>query len=77
MDHIQGTADGWNPALANWYRELVRTPNGQPRRLNLTNTEKAALVAFLQTLTDDSFIHDPKFSNPFLTHTLYLPLLQR
>ena len=55
----------------------LRTPNGQPRRLNLTNTEKAALVAFLQTLTDDSFIHDPKFSNPFLTHTLYLPLLQR
>lgn len=55
----------------------LRTPNSQPRRLNLTNTEKAALVAFLQTLTDDSFIHDPKFSNPFLTHTLYLPLLQR
>jgi cytochrome c peroxidase len=55
----------------------LRGPNGQPRRLNLTTNEKAALVAFLQTVTDDTFIHDPKFSNPFLNHTIYLPLLQR
>lgn len=55
----------------------LRTPNGQPRRLNLTTAEKAALVAFLQTLTDDSFTHDPKFSNPFSTFTLYLPLSKK
>jgi cytochrome c peroxidase len=35
------------------------------RRLNLLTSEKAALVAFLKTLTDQKFITDPKFSDPF------------
>lgn len=38
---------------------------GQPRRLNLTNADKAALVAFLKTLTDRSVTTDVKFSDPF------------
>ncbi|MEN0067146.1 MAG: cytochrome c peroxidase [Myxococcota bacterium] len=38
---------------------------GEPQRLNLTNNEKAALVAFLETLTDDSLLVDPRFSDPF------------
>ena len=33
--------------------------------LNLTEQEKQNLEAFLKTLTDVSFISDPKFSNPF------------
>ncbi|WP_298420680.1 cytochrome c peroxidase [uncultured Kordia sp.] len=40
--------------------------NGQPRRMNLTEAEKQALVAFLETLTDDVVINDPKFSDPFI-----------
>ena len=32
---------------------------------NLTENEKTALEAFLKTLTDVSFVADPKFSNPF------------
>lgn len=36
-----------------------------PKRMNLNEIEKEALVAFLGTLTDYSFIQDPKFSNPF------------
>lgn len=39
--------------------------NGQTQRLNLTELEKTALLAFLGTLTDESFISDPKFSDPF------------
>jgi cytochrome c peroxidase len=35
------------------------------RRLNLTEGEKAALVAFLKTLSDPKFLTDPKFSDPF------------
>jgi cytochrome c peroxidase len=35
------------------------------RRLNLTDADKAALVAFLKTLTDPKFVTDPKFSDPF------------
>ncbi|MDX2248211.1 MAG: cytochrome c peroxidase [Bacteroidia bacterium] len=42
-------------------------PNQQlrPRRLNLTEEEKSALVAFMNTLTDTVFTSDEKFSNPF------------
>lgn len=39
--------------------------NGQPQRLNLSTFEKKALVAFLHTLTDDAFITDERYSNPF------------
>lgn len=38
----------------------------EPRRMNYTEEQKAALVAFLKTLTDDEFLTDEKFSNPFL-----------
>ena len=37
-----------------------------PRRLNLSATDKQALVAFLKTLTDTEFIKDSRFSNPFV-----------
>ncbi len=43
----------------------LRTPGGQPQRLNLTEAQRAALVAFLHTLTDSSFLSDPRFSDPF------------
>jgi len=33
--------------------------------LRFTRSEKAALIAFLRTLTDEKFLSDPKFSNPF------------
>jgi cytochrome c peroxidase len=36
-----------------------------PQRLNLNAQEKQALVAFLKTLSDETFIKDVKFSNPF------------
>ena len=39
---------------------------GPPRQLNLSEAEKLALVAFLETLSDPDFISDEKFANPFL-----------
>lgn len=39
--------------------------DGNPIRLNFTESEKAALVAFLITLTDDSIGSDEKWSDPF------------
>lgn len=39
--------------------------NGNPVRLNFTETEKAALVAFLKTLTDTSVSTNEKWGNPF------------
>ena len=38
---------------------------GPPKQYNLTAYQKASLVAFLKTLTDDVMISDPKFSDPF------------
>lgn len=40
-------------------------PAGQPQNLGLTNPEKAAIVAFLETLTDEVIMDDPRFSDPF------------
>ena len=45
-------------------------PNADGRlrgRLNLSTQQKASLVAFLRTLTDEHFLTDPKFSDPFQT----------
>lgn len=39
--------------------------NGLPQRLNLSAAERSALVAFLGTLTDNTFLTDVRFSNPF------------
>lgn len=39
--------------------------NGNPVRLNFTEAEKAALVAFLKTLTDNTVSDEVKWSNPF------------
>lgn len=41
------------------------SPPPPPRRLNLSEAQKAALVAFLKTLTDRSVTTDPKFLDPF------------
>ena len=38
---------------------------GPEEPLRFTRSEKAALIAFLKTLTDERFLSDPKFSNPF------------
>lgn len=43
----------------------LRDRAGNPERLNLTQAEKDALIAFMNTLTDNTFLTDPKFANPF------------
>ncbi|HEV3052988.1 MAG TPA: cytochrome c peroxidase [Longimicrobium sp.] len=43
----------------------LRNPDGSPRRLNLTPAQRAALVAFLHTLTDSTFLSAPRFADPF------------
>jgi cytochrome c peroxidase len=48
------------PALDN---RLRQGPN--PQRLNLTEADKAALVAFMRTLTDTALMTDARFSDPF------------
>ena len=49
------------PALDN----RLKLPNGTPRRLGLSADDKAALVAFLRTLQDNTLLNDTRFSDPF------------
>ena len=44
----------------------LKNRRGQPIRMNLSDQEKQALVAFMRTLTDNSLAVDERFSNPFL-----------
>lgn len=50
-----------NPGLDN----RLRTPGGQPLRLNLSGAERDALVAFMKTFTDRTFLSDPRLASPF------------
>lgn len=43
----------------------LKDASGNPVQLNLTSSEKAALVAFLKTLTDNTVSTEMKWSNPF------------
>lgn len=43
----------------------LRGPNGQPIRMNMSPQQQQQLITFLNTLTDNSFINDIKYSNPF------------
>lgn len=36
-----------------------------PVQFNMTDYQKSAIIAFLNTLTDEQLIHDPRFSDPF------------
>lgn len=44
---------------------ILRDVDRAPRRMNLSEPDKDALEAFLRTFTDDEFLTDPKFSDPF------------
>ncbi|MGC4040716.1 MAG: cytochrome c peroxidase [Flavobacterium sp.] len=48
----------------------LKDTNGNAQRLNLTDAQKAALVAFLRTLTDENIMHNEKWSDPFINQHL-------
>ena len=52
---------------------LLRAGDGTPKRLGLTSAERDALVAFLGTLTDSSFLTAVRFSNPFAPGSITPP----
>jgi cytochrome c peroxidase len=62
-----GRFDTLEQVIDHYSKAVKPHPNLHPRvrRLNFTDSEKAALVAFLKTLTDHTFLSDPKFSDPF------------
>lgn len=55
-----------NPNLDGRLRLLPNNPNSAPFNPNFTQEQKEALVAFLKTLTDQSFLNNSIFSDPFV-----------
>lgn len=45
---------------------ILRAPNGNAIQINLNGGARSDIVAFLETLTDEAFITDTKFSDPFV-----------
>jgi cytochrome c peroxidase len=43
----------------------LRLADGAPRKLQLSPRQVGALVAFMESLTDSTFLQDERFSNPF------------
>jgi cytochrome c peroxidase len=65
---LEEVVDHYNEKVqpaAGLHRKL-KDDNGNPKKLNLTPADKKALIAFLKTLTDKTFVNDSKYSNPFL-----------
>jgi cytochrome c peroxidase len=63
-----GRFDTLEKVVEHYSREVKGHPNLDGRlrrRLNFDEAQKAALVAFMKTLTDRRFITDPRFSDPF------------
>ncbi|MEL6857206.1 MAG: cytochrome c peroxidase [Pseudomonadota bacterium] len=68
IDHYDAIqAPTSEPPLSDWRATLDNRlmPGGNPQRLNLTETEKDQLEAFMLTLTGSSIYTDPKLSDPF------------
>ncbi len=63
LDHystgIQDHANLSNPLIGQ---------DGNPIRLNLSNAQKQAIIAFLETLSDTEMLSDEKYSNPFINN---------
>ena len=67
LDHYNEGIKG-SPTLSPLIRE-AGNEEGKPSdriSLNLTEDEQTAIIAFLHTLTDEQFVTDEQFSNPFL-----------
>ena len=59
--------DHYSTGMQNHPRTLpfMKDDDGNAIKYNFTDTQKTALIAFLNTLTDEKFITEEKFSSPF------------
>lgn len=66
-DMLRRTVDGGFFIIAPEYQALDENHinSVQPLRMHMSASQKHALIAFLKTVTDNTYLTDPKFSNPF------------
>ncbi len=67
FDTLQEVVDHYDSGVQNGpaLDQRLRGPGGTPLRLNLSAADKAALVAFMQTLTDVRLAADARYTDPF------------
>lgn len=65
--NLEQVIDHYSTGMQNHPRTLpfMKDTNGNAIKYNFTDQEKQALIAFLNTLTDEQFLADEKFSSPF------------
>ena len=65
-DAEQGPMNTLEQVVEHYNNGGLPFPNRDKRvkKLNLTDPEKAALVAFMKSLTDSSVLHNPKWQKP-------------
>lgn len=61
LDHYSQNIQA-NPNLDN----LLKENNGQPKRMSFSQGDKEDIIAFLKTLTDNTFLQAKRFSDPFI-----------
>ena len=67
METLEDVIEHYNSGIVfHQYLPSNLREGNEPRKMNYTEEQKTALVLFLKTLTDDQFIYDEKFSDPFL-----------
>jgi len=64
---LEEVVEHYNSGIQNHQNlsEELKDESGNPKKLNLKQSEKDALVAYLNTLTDTNLIKDQRFSDPF------------
>lgn len=63
---LEDVIDHYNEGITLHPNLSVHLKEGaQPKRMNFTQDDKQAIIAFLHTLTDEGFITNKKFSDPY------------
>lgn len=67
FSNLEEVIDHYSTGIQNHptLQPFLRDSNGDAVKYNFTDEEKAALIAFLKTLTDEEFSSAEKFSDPF------------
>ncbi len=68
FNSLEEVLDFYSEGLNNSYNIDSKMGFAQQGGANLSEEEKRKIIAFLHTLTDSSFIQNPKFSNPFIVN---------
>jgi len=65
FDDLEDVIDHYSNGIEDHDSGILVNNNGEVGQFRFTENEKDALIAFLNTLTDNEMLNDEKYSNPF------------